>query len=941
VVAEHGAMSGRNLLAYAPSLRGSSGLPAEPVWPSRRCKTAGDLQPMVRALSLRPQKRPASTASASQKSEALPPMASCGNRRSRRQSRGNTSVSSEAKRLAGAVLSPSCKVRPAPLLRDHSNSSGEMSSDSDSVSRWTASSYSVAEGSGAAGVASRASSPGSSSEDRVPKPAGRRGRGLLDVTSVRSPFSATELPEEITCPRGHKLKQSHREKAWFCNCCGRISSQTSMERFRCNRCNYNICEQCFDLQRMDSCSPPPLLPESKLSQILRDDESLVSAVDDGTLSNLPPAFVRQMFVSAVHNTHGCKQIRPRSASPSTYAGEASTSTSTRRNSLASSASSRRPGRSSRTTWRSRSNAPDPMLRVCPLEDWFVESGLYERVRNVAPAREPASTPETNDPELFVTGHAFGGDHGFDLRRRFDRNYLEQLHNLAKCRFMPTNDVKEDLRIWHLTLLNRPTRRKLMNLGKVDGSARSNKGLDGGLRLGPSKRSLRGSLSEADVSTAASMHRSAMGMDLALLSRESRGPGKRGRGSKHASRRSSKGTAESSICARTQVPTAQELLAAASDFDGQSGMGPRGSCGKHLGHDGAGQLGQGNNRKGGGPGGAAPGKREASGAGGGEAHGDVDGGSPPVGGQDDEEKEEEGEEEERQKQASKILKGNCPGELGEGLDGRDVEESEEACGANRFFRIKAITREHAVADEGEFPRTLLPPPPLLLLGMGGNGESPAVGRSFSRPFSQSQGHGQGQGGANGENDDCRKWDTGSRLPPVVQRASVWSPGMRGRLADEFRRAIEEAWRPKVPLGRNSVLAGQGPPQASFLRDDELQGDRSRSGPASFGSEGHPGLPHTSSTAAAEEEGLGSRLEGLLRCGTADANGESNTLLEAHLKMRAGRYGKRLEAASGRAATAQGAACWNQRVDVCRRSVRSLTALSAFAEHSGNQHQFAVP
>merc|ERR1740121_2183477 len=243
------------------------------------------------------------------------------------------------------------------------------------------------------------------------------------------------------------------------------------------------------------------------------------------------------------------------------------------------------------------------------------------------------------------------------------------------------------------------------------------------------------------------------------------------------------------------------------------MGPRGSCGKHtddmeprqgLGHDGAGQLGRGNNRNcvsggaagfggasaagaagsvGGGLGSAAPGKREASGAGGGEAHGDVDGGSPLVGGQDDE------EEEERQKQASKTLKGNCPGELDEGIDGRDVEESEEACGANRFFRIKAVTREHAVADEGEFPRTLLPPPPLLLLGVGGNSEFPAVRRSFSRPFSQSQGHGQGQEGATVENDDCRKWDTRSRLPPVVQRASVWSPGMRGRLADEFRRAIE--------------------------------------------------------------------------------------------------------------------------------------------------------
>lgn len=61
----------------------------------------------------------------------------------------------------------------------------------------------------------------------------------------------------------------------------------------------------------------------------------------------------------------------------------------------------------------------------------------------------------------------------------------------------------------------------------------------------------------------------------------------------------------------------------------------------------------------------------------------------------------------------------------------------------------------------------------------------------------------------------------------------------------------------------------------------------------------------------------------------------------MKMRAGRYGRRLEAATGRAVTAQGVQCWSQRVDACKRSVRSLAALGSFAELGGGRRQVGDP
>jgi len=119
----------------------------------------------------------------------------------------------------------------------------------------------------------------------------------------------------------------------------------------------------------------------------------------------------------------------------------------------------------------RNGSVDPMLRIVSLSEWIAQSGLFtETLADYTLARNTGgdTTAAVKDlAEIMVKGMSYGTPGNLASRSKLDKEALEQLHNMARCRFLPLEDVHEDLKIWHLTLLRRPDRKKInLQYGRI-------------------------------------------------------------------------------------------------------------------------------------------------------------------------------------------------------------------------------------------------------------------------------------------------------------------------------------------------------------------------------------------------------------------------------------------------------------------------------------------
>jgi len=112
-----------------------------------------------------------------------------------------------------------------------------------------------------------------------------------------------------------------------------------------------------------------------------------------------------------------------------------------------------------------------MLRIVSLSEWIAESGLFaESLSNYALAQSSGgdTTAAVQDlAEIMVKGMSYGTSGSGAAMPRLSKAALEQLRQMSGCRYLPLEEVHEDLKIWHLTLLTRPDRKKItLSYGKA-------------------------------------------------------------------------------------------------------------------------------------------------------------------------------------------------------------------------------------------------------------------------------------------------------------------------------------------------------------------------------------------------------------------------------------------------------------------------------------------
>jgi len=112
---------------------------------------------------------------------------------------------------------------------------------------------------------------------------------------------------------------------------------------------------------------------------------------------------------------------------------------------------------------------DPFLRVVPLGQWLQELGLInDNPRATFPMRQ-RSAQQLDYENMLVTGRSWNGfatDPGAGTakeRAKLDRAFVEHLAMLAKTRMLPLPELGEDLQIWRLKLHDRTARKRLADL----------------------------------------------------------------------------------------------------------------------------------------------------------------------------------------------------------------------------------------------------------------------------------------------------------------------------------------------------------------------------------------------------------------------------------------------------------------------------------------------
>lgn len=519
-----------------------------------------------------------------------------------------------------------------------------------------------------------------------------------------------------------------------------------------------------------------------------------------------------------------------------------------------------------------------MLRIVSLSEWISKSGYFhETLAEYARARQTgADTTEAVEEltDVMIRGLAYGSPGVMGAsRQQLDKAAFEQYSKMASCRFLPLEDVQDDLQIWQLTLLRRPPRKK------IDcGYGRAKRRDPGGWEPDPEllKRIYAdeeaggiggrgGRLGDGTGGPYGPGHGpdgpDGPGQGYGGLGRQTGGFGSRGG---KGGRNGLGGEYSDEELDENGKPIGKGGRRIDLDDDGKDGPGGRSGSKdsvdsqgnpRHGGKDG--QLGDEDGKDG--PGGA---------------HGKTLGGS---GGPDAEERERRRRESQQRRQSAqqsgKLGGKDDSGEKGDTRTEEEKrrEEEEKLLAAGHLFRIKAKEAMEEVLDE--FANMLLPPPPLS----GVPGES-------------------GEGGDGGEGEDGSPTGSKTRrgfmkgmMPPVS-----FSAGIRSCLAEDFRKAIGEAFHaidfPEKKTDDDDTLL------RSFLDDD---------------------LPDPAMKRLLSRSNMPASLRG------------DSTHLASHLRMRAEKHGRRLQAHTEKAVQSNQDR-WPRRLTGCRQSLRGISALDAFAE-----------
>jgi len=228
-------------------------------------------------------------------------------------------------------------------------------------------------------------------------------------------------------------------------------------------------------------------------ELLGGSDLLVQKVDFGTLPSLPPAFSRPLS-SNPRTFSGQQTMRLRSASGSPGFGTSERPLSPGRTISSPSKESQR-GSSSGQNWRQSPGTPggysnsvaatmrlggvppygtpgiDPFLRIVSLTQWLLEHNLMHPALSQSPA--DAGQGSTGGVEWWthfdVTGHGTArptqGRPQTNATDRTvpDRAFMDRLREMANDRGLALDDVAHDLQIFRLTLHDRKARTRLMDL----------------------------------------------------------------------------------------------------------------------------------------------------------------------------------------------------------------------------------------------------------------------------------------------------------------------------------------------------------------------------------------------------------------------------------------------------------------------------------------------
>jgi len=244
-------------------------------------------------------------------------------------------------------------------------------------------------------------------------------------------------------------------------------------------------------------------------------------------------------------------------------------------------------------------------------------------------------------------------------------------------------------------------------------------------------------------------------------------------------------------------------------------------------------------------------------------------------------EEEKEEEQKEE------KEPSPEEIQKELDLQELKKG-------KLFRVKAKAEE--IVDE--FARMLLPPPP-----------SKGLTDSFSlqgTPSGSGSGSVKEAGQSSHRSDPTSSGQSSHRSRHQEASTVIWTPGLRSTLAEDFRTAINEAWK-KIDVQDNDKDEVAKTMINLQRRTSELLP-----------------MPPLSAEATAEPS-----LVDNLFAGSSEPDLQNEpTLLETHLRLRAERHGKRMQHRAER--SLKSSDCWDRRKKVCQQFLNSFDALSMFVE-----------
>lgn len=550
---------------------------------------------------------------------------------------------------------------------------------------------------------------------------------------------------------------------------------------------------------------------------------------------------------------------------------------------------------------------DPMLRIVSLSEWIAESGLFaESLAEYAIAQSSGGDTRAavkNLAEMMVKGMSYGSTGAAASRSRLNKEALEQLHFMSRCRFLPLEDVHEDLKIWHLTLLRRPNKSKKCEaygrVPKMEFDAGEYEDLDPEMmaRIRAEQEGLtpgggRAGLGPAGADSGYS------GLDFGADPGGRRGSGGGAGGSgtvydpSHPDyRRPSRGERSDSD-EWTVGPDGKSYSSRVGPDGkpiarGEFEIGPDGK--PVIGADGKPRRISRTGSKGGTESGDESKPGTAPGAGGAEGGGsgiEGEGGEGAAAAGDASTKSGgRGRASARSNNSQAGAKGNGSsrfGKDGELLDEgspdgeltgsnpavpREPTEEELLLAAGNLFKVKKIA-EQVIMDE--FAGMLLPPPPL----------SAVVRESSSRP----------------DTADSPTASQRHRLAPQQSPTAAFSSGMRSNLADDFRKCILDAFRLINFPDETKKMKEEAEEVEQFLRDD---------------------MPDPAMEAM------------LSRSNTVPLKSESS-FLETHLRMRAEKHGRRLQKEGEKSASKLTQDLWPRRLQGCHQSLRSIVALDAFAD-----------